>query len=166
MAPRPHLSGVGLVLGTLISLLSRLLDAQRAVAAAINKDTDCAEQEVPSESSGIRQMPEVIHYERLAELMHPDAVEKLRATAATVAHYCRSSLSIVPDEMQLACLQRPANGEKHAGLAERLGYSERHFQRILADTWHQLGIDITTEGVAFAVAQGWITALDGRNSHP
>ncbi|MCQ3810909.1 MAG: hypothetical protein KTV68_10195 [Acidimicrobiia bacterium] len=127
-----------------------------AVADAINNDPDCAEQGVASESYGIGQMPEVIHYERLAELMHPDAVEKLCATAAAVAHYCRSSLSIVPDEIQLACLQGLANGEKHADLAKRLGYSERHFQRILADMWHQFGVGNTTEGVAFAVQNDWV----------
>jgi len=62
-----------------------------------------------------------------------------------------------PNEAQVACLQGLANGEKHADLAKRLGYSERHLQRILADMWHQFGVDSTTEGGAFAVAQGWIT---------
>ncbi|WP_420434666.1 hypothetical protein [Candidatus Poriferisocius sp.] len=135
-----------------------------AVAVAINKDPDCAELEVPSGSLDIRHMPEVIHYERLAELMHPDAAERLRSTAAAVAHYCRTSLSIVPDEMQLACLQGLANGEKHADLAMRLGYSERHLQRILADMWHQFGVDSTIEGVSHAVAQGWITVPNKRDS--
>ena len=128
-----------------------------AVAAAINEDPECAEQEVPGDSSDTGYMPEVIHYERLAELMHPDAAERLRATAAAVAQYCRINSSVAPNEMQLACLQGLANGEKHTDLAKRLGYSERHLQRLLADMWHQFGVNNTTEGVAFAVVQGWIT---------
>lgn len=65
--------------------------------------------------------------------------------------------SIAPDETQLACLQGLAYGEKHTDLARRLGYSERHLQRILADMWVQLGVDSPIDGVAFAVAQGWVT---------
>ena len=127
-----------------------------AVVVAINKDPDCAELEVPSDSLDIGHMPEVIHYERLAELMHPDAVERLRSAAAAVARFCRFNLSIAPDEIQIACLQGLANDEKHADLAKRLGYSKRHFQRILADIWHQFGVDNTTEGVAFAVQNDWV----------
>ena len=97
-----------------------------AVAAAINKDPDCAELEVPSDSPYIGQMPEVIHYEKIAELLHPDAAERLHAAAGAVARFCRFNSSIVPDKMQIACLQDLANGEKHADLAKRLGYSERH----------------------------------------
>lgn len=137
-----------------------------AVAAAVEEDPDCAELEVPSDSPEIGHMPEVIHYERLAELMHPDVVEELRAAAAAVARFCRFSSLSAPNETQLTCLQGLANGEKHADLAKRLGYSERHLQRILADLWRQFGVDNTTEGVAFAVTQGWITVLDTRNSHP
>ena len=135
-----------------------------SVAVAINKDPDCAELEVPSESLDIGHMPEVIHYERLAELMHLDAVEELRAAAAAVTRFCRFNSLSAPNEMQLACLQGLANGEKHADLAKRLGYSKRHLQRILADMWHQFGIDNTTEGVSHAVAQGWITVPNKRDS--
>lgn len=127
-----------------------------AVAAAIDEDPDCAEQEVPSDSPGIGHMPEVIHYEKLAELVHPDAVEKLRLAAAAVAQTCRNNWQNAPDEMQLACLQGLANGEKHGDLAKHLGYSERHLRRILAEIWHQFGVDSAIEGVAFAVAQGWV----------
>lgn len=102
-------------------------------------------------------MPEAIHYEKLAELMSVDTAERLRATAAAVARYCRLNSPAAPNEVQLASLQGLANGEKHAELAKRLGYSERHLQRILADMWYQFGLDNTTEGVAFATAQGWIT---------
>ncbi len=135
-----------------------------AVATAIDEDPDCAKQEMTSDSPDIEHMPEVIHYERLAELMHPDAVEGLRTAAAAVAHFCRSSSSITLNEVQLACLQGLANGEKQADLAQRLGYSERHIQRVIADIWHQFGVDNTTEGVAHAVAQGWVTVLEKRNS--
>ena len=102
-------------------------------------------------------MPEVIHYERLAELVHLDAVERLRCAAAAVARFCRFNSSMAPDEIQLALLQGLASGEKHADPAERLGYSERHLQRILADMWHQFGADNTIQGVSHAVDQGWIT---------
>lgn len=128
-----------------------------AVATAIDEDPDCAEQEMAMEFPDIEHMPEVIHYERLAELMHPDAVEGLRAAASVVARFCRSNSSIAPNEMQLVCLQGLADGEKQAGLAKRLGYSERHVQRIIADMWQQFGVDNTTQAVAFAVTQGWIT---------
>ena len=128
-----------------------------AVAAAIDEDPDCAEQKLPSDSPGIGHLPEVIHYEELAELMHPDAVGRLRAEVAAVARFCRFNSSAAPNEMQLACLQGLANGEKHADLAERLGYSSRHFQRVLTDLWEQFGVENTVEGVAFAVAQGWVT---------
>ena len=127
-----------------------------AVAVAINRDPACAELEVPSDSLDIGHMPEVIHYERLAELMHPDAVERLRSAAAAVARFCRFNLSIAPDEIQFAFLQGLASGEKHADLAERLGYSQRHFQRILADMWDQFGVENTIQGLSYAVAQGWI----------
>ena len=127
-----------------------------AVAVAINKDPGCAELEVPSDSLDTGHMPEVIHYERLAELVHPDAVERLRSAAAAVARFCRFNLSIAPDEIQLAFLQGLASGEKHADLAERLGYSQRHFQRILADMWDQFGVENTIQGLSYAVAQGWI----------
>lgn len=127
-----------------------------AVAAAIDEDPDCAEQKLPSDSPGIGHLPEVIHYEELADLTHPDAVERLRAEAAAVARFCRFNSSAAPDEMQLACLQGLADGEKHSEIARRLGYSERHLQRILAEMWHQFGVESTIEGVAFAVAQGWI----------
>ncbi|MYG72490.1 MAG: hypothetical protein F4197_08455 [Acidimicrobiia bacterium] len=128
-----------------------------AVATAIDEDPDCTEQEMMMESPDIEYMPEVIHYERLAELMHPDAVEGLRAAAAAVAQICRSNSSITPNKVQLVCLQGLANGEKQASLAKRLGYSERHIQRIIADMWHQFGVDNTTQAVAFAVAQCWVT---------
>ncbi len=128
-----------------------------AVAAAINEDPACAEQEMPSDFPGFGQMPEVIHYERLAELMHPNAVEELRAAAAAVARFCRFNSLSAPNEMQLACLQGFANGEKHADLAKRLGYSNRHLQRILADLWREFGVASTIEGVSHAVALGWIT---------
>ncbi|MCY3910682.1 MAG: hypothetical protein OXF99_04160 [bacterium] len=127
------------------------------VAAAIGEDPDCAKQKVPSDSLDIGRMPEVIHYERLADLMHPDAAGRLRASAAAVARFCRFNSSIAPDEMQLACLQGLANGERHADLANRLGYSQRHLQRILADMWDQFGVDNTIQGVTLAVEQGWIT---------
>lgn len=126
------------------------------VSAAIDEDPDCAEHEVPSGSPDIGQMPEVIHYERLAELMHPDAAERLRAAASAVVRFCRFNLSIAPDEIQLACLQGLTSGEKHADLAKRLGYSERHLQRVLAAMWQQFGVDDTIQGVAFAVENGWI----------
>ncbi len=137
-----------------------------AVATAMAEDSDHGKREVPLEDPDIAEMPDVIHYERLAELMHPDAVEGLRSASAAVARYCRFATQSAPDEVQLACLQGLANGEKHADLAMRLGYSERHLQRILADMWHQFGVDSTIEGVSHAVAQGWITVLDRRNSHP
>lgn len=127
-----------------------------AVAAAIDEDPDCAKQKAPSDSPGIGHLPEAIHYEELADLTHPDAVERLRAEAATVARFCRFNSSAAPDETQLACLQGLADGEKHSEIAHRLGYSERHLQRILAEMWHQFGVESTIEGVAFAVAQGWI----------
>ncbi|MXW57131.1 MAG: hypothetical protein F4124_09845 [Acidimicrobiia bacterium] len=128
-----------------------------AVAAAIAEDPDCAEQETPPDPLGIGQMPEAIHYEKLAELMSIDAAERLRATAGVVALHCRLKSPAAPNEVQLASLQGLANGEKHAELAKRLGYSERHLQRILADMWRQFGLDNATEGVAFAVAEGWVT---------
>ncbi len=128
-----------------------------AVAAAIDEDPDCAVQMETSDPPGIENMPEVIHYEKLAELLHPDAAERLHAAAGAVARFCRFNSSIAPDKMQLACLQGLANGEKHADLAKRLGYSERHLQRILAGMWHQFGVDSTIQGVSHAVAQGWIT---------
>lgn len=128
-----------------------------AVAAAIDEDPDYAEQEVPSDSPDIGHIPDVIHYEKLAELAHPDAVEGLRAGAAAVSRFCRFNSSVAPDETQLACLQGLANGERHADLAKRLGYSERHLQRILAEIWEQFGVDSAIEGVAFTVAQGWVT---------
>ena len=116
-----------------------------AVAAAIDEDPDCAEQKAPSDSLGIGHLPEAIHYEELADLMHPDAVGRLRAEAAAVARFCRFNSSDAPDETQLACLQGLADGEKHSGLAKRLGYSERHLQRIFAEMWHQFGVDGTVE---------------------
>jgi hypothetical protein len=128
-----------------------------AVAAAIDEDPDCAKQKASPENPRIGHLPEVIHYEGLADLMHPDVVENLRAEAAAVAQFCRFNSSTAPDEMQLACLQGLANGERHAELARRLGYSERHLQRILADMWEQFGVENTVEGVAHAVAQSWIT---------
>jgi len=128
-----------------------------AVAAVIAEDPDCAEQEMPSDPLGTGHMPETIHYEGLAELMSVDAAERLRASAATVARHCRFNSSAAPNDVQLACLQGLANGEKHAELAKRLGYSERHLQRILADMWHHFGLDNPAEGVAFAVTQGWVS---------
>lgn len=128
-----------------------------AVAAAIDADPDCAEQDLASDSSGIGHLPEVIHYEELADLMHPDAVERLRAEAAAVARFCRFNSSASPNDRQLACLQGLADGEKHSEIARRLGFSERHFQRVLADLWEQFGVENTVEGVAYAAAQGWIT---------
>ncbi len=128
-----------------------------AVSAAIDEDPDCAEQEVPSASPDIGHIPEVIHYEKLAEMAHPDAVERLRAGAAGVARFCRFNTSVAPDKTQLGCLQGLANGEIHADLAKRLGYSERHLQRILADMWHQFGVGGTIQGVAFAVQNGWVS---------
>ncbi len=71
-------------------------------------------------------MLEVIHYERLSNLISVDAVERLRSTAAAVARLCRLKSLAAPNEVQLASLQGLANGEKHAELAKRLGYSERH----------------------------------------
>lgn len=127
------------------------------VAAAIGEDPDCAKQEMPTSPFQIGHIPEVIHYEKLAELVRPNAVEELRAAASAVARFCRFNLTIAPNEMQLACLQGLANGEKQASLAKRLGYSERHLQRIIAAMWHKFGIANTTEGVAHAVAQGWVT---------
>lgn len=56
-------------------------------AVTRGEDLDYAEQGVPSESSGIGQMPEVIHHERLAELMHPDATDRFRAVAAFDFNY-------------------------------------------------------------------------------
>jgi len=133
-----------------------------AVAAAIHEDPDCAVQEVPLDSPdigypNIGYMPTLIHYDRLAGLMSVDAVERLRSSAAAVARHCRSSSPTAPNEVQLACLQGLANGERHIGLANRLGYSGRHLQRILADLWRQFGVDNATQGVALAVAQGWVT---------
>ena len=128
-----------------------------AVAVAIGEDPDCAAGRNSSDALDVGGLPEVIHYERLAELMHPDAVESLRGAAAGVAQSCRFGLQAAPSEIQLACLQGLANGEKHAELARRLGYSERHFQRVLADLWNQFGVENTIEGVAYAAAQGWVT---------
>ncbi len=129
----------------------------RAVATAVAEDPDLWIRQSPPEDSDIGELPEVIHYEKLAELMCPDAAERLRDAAAAVSRFCRFNSSVAPDETQLACLQGLANGEKHADLARRLGYSERHLQRILADMWVQLGVDSPIDGVAFAVAQGWVT---------
>jgi len=130
----------------------------RAVAKAISEDPECPAHHASFDAPDIGDFtPEVVHYEKLASLMHPDPVEKLRAAAAAVAQYCRFSSQTAPNEMQLACLQGLANGEKHADLANRLGYSQRHFQRMLADMWDQFGVDNPIQGVAFAVAQGWIT---------
>lgn len=127
-----------------------------AVAAAVGEDPDCAARRDSTDTLDVGGLPEVIHYEGLAELMHPTAVESLRAAAAAVAWICRLG-SPAPNEVELACLQGLAGGEKHAELAQRLGYSERHFQRLLAELWDQLGVENTVEGVAYAAAQGWIT---------
>lgn len=127
------------------------------VAAAVDTDPICAEQEVPSDALDIGHMPEVIRYERLAELMHPGAVEKLRSAAATVIRFCRFNSSMAPDETQLACLQGLANGEKRADIAKRLGYSERQIRRIFNDLWEQLGVANGMQGLAYSVAQGWVT---------
>ena len=135
-----------------------------AVAAAIAEDSDRAAQEMPTDPLGVGHMPEAIHYERLAELMSVDTAERLRATAAAVARLCRLKSPAAPNEVQLACLQGLANGEQQADLAQRLGYSERHIQRIIADIWHQFGVDNITEGVAHAVVQGWVTVPDKRNN--
>ena len=128
-----------------------------AAATAMAEDSAHGMRQGLMEGPDIAEMPDVIHYESLAELMHPDAAIRLRAAAVAVARFCRFNSSTAPDETQIACLQGLANGEKHADLAERLGYSERHLQRILADMWHQFGVDSTIEGVSHAVAQGWIT---------
>ena len=128
-----------------------------AVATAIGENPECAASHDSSDLLSTGGMPEVIRYDKLAAIMHPDSVEKLRAAAAAVALTCRSRSQNAPDEMQLACLQGLANGEKHADLAKRLGYSQRHFQRILADMWHQFEVENTIQGVSHAVAQGWIT---------
>ncbi|WP_419924308.1 hypothetical protein [Candidatus Poriferisocius sp.] len=128
-----------------------------AVATAIAEDSEQGMNQAPLDMPDIAEMPDVIRYDSLAELMHPDAVEGLRSASVAVARYCRFATQIAPDETQMACLQGLASGEKHADLAERLGYSERHLQRILADMWHQFGVDSAIEGVAFAVDQGWIT---------
>ena len=131
------------------------------VAAAISEDPTCAASRDATDALGVGDMPEVIHYEKLAGLMHPDAVEALRAAAAAVGHFCRFGLGSAPSEVQLACLQGLANGERHAALAKRLGYSERHLQRILADIWHQFDVDGTIQGMAFAVQNGWVSVPDG-----
>lgn len=127
------------------------------VAVAVDTDPNCAEQEVPFDAPEIRHIPEVIRYERLAELMRPNATERLRSAAATVIRFCRFNSSIAPDETQLACLQGLANGEKRADLAKRLGYSERQIRRILNDLWDQLGVANGMQGLAYSAAQGWVT---------
>ncbi|MDE0118190.1 MAG: hypothetical protein OXT07_16440 [bacterium] len=168
--PPPFLSSVGDSYGRCAQLMGAVLPDGSAegdwdvvcrylgaVATVMAEDSDLGIPEVPPGSADIREMPAVIHYESLAELMHPDAAVGLRSASAAVGRYCRFAGQSAPDETQLACLQGLANGEKHADLAVRLGYSERHLQRILADMWHQFGVNGTIEGVAHAVAQGWVT---------
>ena len=71
----------------------------------------------------------------------------------TVDSACR----LPPARSSLPVYKGLANGEKHAELAHRLGYSGRHFQRLLAELWEQLGVDNTVEGVVDTAVQGWIT---------
>lgn len=100
---------------------------------------------------------ELLRYEELAKIMHPALVDNLHNSAASVAGYCRLFAPLAPGETQLACLHALAAGQNQADLAANLGYSKRHVQRILADTWDQFGVETAAQGVAFAVAQGWIT---------
>ncbi len=98
----------------------------------------------------------LLHYEELANLMHPELVEKLHKAATTVIRYCQSDSSFIPDDFQLACLQRLAEGEYQEELANHMGYSKRQIQRVLADIWNHLGVDDATQGLAIAVEQGWV----------
>ena len=100
---------------------------------------------------------ELLRYEEFAKLMHPELVGNLHNSAASVADYCRLFAPLAPDETQLACLHALAAGQNQAGLAAHFGYSKRHVQRILADMWDQFDMETAAQGVAFAVAQGWIT---------
>ncbi|MDE0579890.1 MAG: hypothetical protein OXI29_08455, partial [bacterium] len=47
------------------------------VAAAIGEDPDCAKQEMPASPLRVGYIPEVIRYEKLAELVRPNAVDEL-----------------------------------------------------------------------------------------
>ena len=134
-------------------ILARYLGA---VATAMGEDSDLRNRQPTAGAPAIKDMPEVIRFESLAELMHPDAVETLRGSSAAVARYCRFGLHSAPDDTQLVCLQGLADGDRQADIAKRLGYSQRHIQRILADLWHQFGVENAIQGLSFAVAQGWI----------
>ncbi|MCY4136387.1 MAG: hypothetical protein OXG30_15970 [bacterium] len=127
------------------------------VAAAVDTDPDCIGREVPLDASDIGHIPEVIRYDRLAELMHPSAVDRLRSAAAAVVRFCRFNSSIAPNETELACLQGLANGEKRSDMAKRLGYSERQLRRILANLWAKLGVANDMQGLAISVVHGWVT---------
>lgn len=100
---------------------------------------------------------ELLRYEELAKLVRPELVDNLHNSAVSVADFCRLFGPLAPDETQLACLRALAVGQHQAGLAAHLGYSKRHVQRLLADMWDQFGVETAPQGVAFAVAQGWIT---------
>ncbi|WP_419919198.1 helix-turn-helix domain-containing protein [Candidatus Poriferisocius sp.] len=102
-------------------------------------------------------MLELVRYEELAKLFHPELVNKLHNAATVIVRYCRFDSPFVPDDFQLACLQRLANGEHYADIANHMRYSKRQIQRKLTDLWNQLGVDNPTQGLAIAVEQGWVT---------
>ena len=121
-----------------------------AVATAIAEDPGFRNRQPPAGAPAIQDMPEVNRYESLAELMHPDAVEAPRESSAAVARYCRFAMHSAPDDTQLVCLQGLANGDKQADIAKRLGCSQRHLQRILADLWHHFGVQNAIQGLSLA----------------
>ncbi len=63
----------------------------------------------------------------------------------------------IPSEEQLMCLQGLALGESHQEIAHNLSYSTRQLERMLNKMRGKLEVATSTEALALAVNEGWVT---------
>ena len=97
-------------------------------------------------------VPAVVRTDRLATLMHPEGVERLRGSALAAATLGRTT----PTETDLAWLQALVDGWRVADIAREWGYSERAVYRRFRELWDHLGVQHRAQGVAVAVHLGLV----------
>lgn len=104
--------------------------------------------------------PSVLSYELLGRAISARGAEQLTAAAAEVERSCRDLRSSPLSDEEVVWLESLIAGDKVLDVAVAAGCSERQMHRALAELWRRLGVDGRTEGIALAVAQGWVTVTN------
>ncbi len=129
----------------------------RIVVSYLRSRADCIFQQLGRRTneaiadSGLLRAstPGVVRYDKLAPLLHPEGVRRLRKAAKNVA---QAPLPTLVPGPHLTCeevewVQALVDGEAVVDLAHRYGHSRRSMFRLLSELWEKMGVDGRVSGL-------------------